>query len=207
MVRIATRITHTDPKAEIAAAAVAEAIALAASGKSNWLTVSDAVKLVCHRYRGTHMQEAAELRRMTLVLDAAHVHGEDTDTALGRIGCEDGIDGYIYRTALAALFIAATSTDAAEAIERAVLQGGDTDTVAALAGFATAVRDTTGPDPFKRGWVDFSCTERSIAAHVNGLRGGPIPNEPSLLPLLVRNGVFLLSGFSHIARRAMPPYA
>lgn len=141
-------------------------------------------------------------------LDESYAHGHDFSHGLKGIGCETGIDGYVYRSALGAAWIASLSKDYEEAISRSVMQGGDTDSTAALAAAILAVGVTDQAHIEPDGIFDWPISEYLLAEHAECLHWRQecqIP-EPAYIPLFLRNMVFIALDMGHIIRRALPPY-
>lgn len=125
-VRVSTRITHTDPRAEFAALAVALAARLAYRAKT------DAASFRASVVAGVDNAECCAL--LLKVVESAE-RGEDTRRFARAIGAGDGVSGYCYQTVPVALHAWLTSPgDIKAAVSAAISCGGDTDTVAAITG-------------------------------------------------------------------------
>jgi ADP-ribosylglycohydrolase len=115
LVRGATLVTHTDPRALDAA----RIVALAARTQAALPELATACRTV-------------ELR--DAVTRVAAVAGEPLDAVARHMAWERGVGAYCVDTVPAALLAARCSEDPAVAIETAIRFGGDTDTTAAIAG-------------------------------------------------------------------------
>ncbi len=127
LVRASTRITHTDHRAEEGALVVARAARLVATGDTRTLEefISDIATII----RGEELRKS--LKAATVALTENKTCQEFADSR----GCANGVSGYINHTVPAALYCWAKSPqDFQQCVENAVLLGGDTDTVAAIAG-------------------------------------------------------------------------
>ncbi len=124
-VRASTRLTHTDPKAETAAQALADAAAWSASGRS-----PDA-------FFANRADGAADVEWQR-ALDLLREHGARSASVSGfaRALCGGrGVSGYAYHTAPVALYAwLRHGPDLHTALTEVVACGGDTDTVGAITG-------------------------------------------------------------------------
>ncbi len=209
LVRASTRITHTDPKAEYGALAVAAAAhrafrypdeapidyvralecLLAADGKELLALISRAV-------------ESAERQESTQEFA--------TELGLGR-----GVGGYVYHTVPVALHAwFRYGRDYRAAILAVIACGGDTDTTAAITGAiigAGVGRTGIPPDWLARVWEwprgvlwMTQLGERLAEACERGERGEPL--RAPIAGILARNILFLAVVLAHGFRRLLPPY-
>jgi poly(ADP-ribose) glycohydrolase ARH3 len=112
------------------------------------------------------------------------------EEGLARIGCEDGVSGYIPDTMLAALMIAVRHPDDVNAAaDAAILAGGDTDSVAALACGLVAVASEREQD-FSR---------LKLWRDPYGLTGNDPPPSWELLAAVARNRHMLGTLAEHLA--------
>ena len=210
LVHAATRITHTDPKAEWGALAVALAAHLAASGRES---VSPAGYLrALEECLGGESPEFIAL--IQSVVDSV-ASGEDAGAITDRLGCGKGVSGYIYHTVPAVLHVWLTHQhDYRAAIVSMIRLGGDTDTTAAIVGAITGAG--VGKAGIPQSWLDdlwewprttawMEALAARLAGRVSGTAsGGPLPLNP--LGLLARNLAFMLIVLAHGFRRLLPPY-
>ena len=207
-VSVSTKMTHADPRATFMAAGIADIIAHSVDGKLHWPKMSMLFRLAaCRHSMAEDAAHIAELTGLLDKLDESHGHGHDLAHGLAEIGCAKGIDGYVYRSALGAAWIASLSGDYREAITRAVMQGGDTDSTAALAAAILAVGSTSQAIELQ-GILDWPISEDLLREHAECLhwRQECEIHEPAHIPLFLRNLVFIALDMGHIIRRALPPY-
>ena len=203
-----TRMTHRDPRALAGALAIARAAAQIVhhGGADDPAGVLDSL-------RGD-----TEDPELISALDlAAKFHARDGSPtefacALGQV---DGVSGYIHHTVPVALYCwLRTPRDVRAVVESAVRLGGDTDTVAAIAGgLAGAAAGAEGvPSPWSHGlwerprsvpWL------RRLAARLTSTFVLSPPARPGPLPLfwpalLLRNFVFTLIVLGHGFARLLP---
>ncbi|MFV8750390.1 ADP-ribosylglycohydrolase family protein [Nannocystaceae bacterium ST9] len=135
LIRGSTRITHTDPRAEQAALAIAR---FARSMQSPDLTIA-AIEDLELRAR-TRQAMVAALDRMTL------------EEFRVKLGFESGVTGFVDDTLPAVVYcVLRWPEDPRVAIEAGVRLGGDTDTVAALVGALIGGR--LGAEALPREWI------------------------------------------------------
>jgi len=202
LVRASTRLTHTDPKAEHGAFAVALA-----------------ARLVCERpdldgptylaeLRG-ELANAAPLLAWIEKAVASAAAGETTAAFAASQGWQRGVSGYVYHTVPVALHAwLRHPRDYAAAVSGVILAGGDTDTTAAITG--GIVGTAVGRDGIPPAWLDrlaewprtVGWMERLAVA----LADGAEPPRLSGLATLGRNAVFFLVVVGHVLRRLLPPY-
>jgi ADP-ribosylglycohydrolase len=212
-VRAATRLTHTDPRAErgallVALAAhhgardgpagvdgerfLAEAASLVPEGDAEWTALL--AKMGEHLRRGA---SAAELA--------------------AALGLSRGVSGYIYHTVPLSLYAwLRWPGDFRRAVEEVVLLGGDADTTGAITGAIAGA--TVGAGGIPPEWLALWEWPRSVAwlRALAGRLAETFPAaEPSARPgalrlfwpgLVPRNLLFFLVVLGHIVRRLLPPY-
>jgi ADP-ribosyl-[dinitrogen reductase] hydrolase len=210
LVRAATRISHTDPKAEWGALAVALAAHHCATHGND---VTPAAYLeALEQHLGGEAPEFVELIRS--VTDSV-ARGEDALAFAAHIGCVSGVTGYVYHTVPAALHVwLAHQGDYRAAIVAIIRLGGDTDTTAAIVGAITGARvgkagipqpwlDNLYEWPRTVGWMEELAAR--LAGRCDGTNSaGAMWLNP--LSLLTRNLVFMLIVLMHGFRRLLPPY-
>lgn len=205
-VRASTLLTHTDPKAEYGAQAVAAMAALVArnddpmkrpsiveveqelrsvSDDVEWGTIVDQILIACETGR---------------VLSAL----EDQRTAEVK-----GISGYVYQTvpvAIAAWWI--EYGDFQRTVESAIRLGGDTDTVAAIAGGLAGA--SLGSDGIPEDWIsgikDWPHGALRIRQLSEALASGESRRIPFHWGLALRGILFTGVVLAHGFRRLLPPY-
>lgn len=213
-VRASTRMTHTDPKALCGALAVAWAAHRAAESYGG--AAPDAAVLVVEiRERIGGDPAAAKLLES---LDAAVrcvKDGQSTETFAADLGLSRGVSGYIYHTVPVAIYaFLRYPDDFRTAVQSCIRCGGDTDTVAAIAGALVGARVGKGgiPPEWLTGVIDWPRSMRWVEALAERVVGGewqttPQPAHPlAVWALPARNAAFLVWVLIHAARRLLPPY-
>jgi len=211
LVTASTRITHTDPKAEYGALAVALAAHLAAKRPDKDVAPEEYLRLL----QGVLPAEAqAFLGLIGRVVEGVAV-GRTTDSFTEALGLGGGVSGYMYHTVPVVLHAWLTHQhDYRSAIIDVVRCGGDTDTTAAVVGGIIGAR--VGKAGIPAEWLarlwEWPRTVRwmeelgrRVAQAVADGRG----REALALPrsgVLLRNIFFLLVVLGHGFRRVLPPY-
>ena len=210
MVRAATRITHTDSKAEQAAFTVALAASRAAAGRVATAEFLDG----CRAGLG---EEAAEWLALLERVAASVERGEATPAFAAALGLEDGVTGYSFHTVPVALHAwLSHPADYRCAVLAAIECGGDTDTVAAITGAIAGAG--TGKEGIPAPWLDclvewprtILWMERlgALLAKRTATQApcaDPVPSAGAG-KLLLRNLFFLCVVLVHGFRRLLPPY-
>lgn len=209
-VKVSTRMTHSDSRALFMASAIADIVAASNKKPQTWPDMSRTFRECAERHAteaDTH--HIKELMRLLEVLDDSHAKVASIFFAMANINCGNGIDGYVYRSALGAAYIASHTPSVHDAIHNAIQQGGDTDSTAAI----TAALSVSGGAPFMRGLIDHlrdwpvSKTYLEYHAKALGQRQRCEIPEPAYAPQLIRNLGVVLLDMGHIIRRFLPPYA
>ncbi len=208
-VRVASRITHTDRKAEYGALA----IALAAQNACQSVTVSgDDFLLQLKSCLGNEANEFLEL--ISQSVDSVHKR-ESTQQFATSLGLVDGVSGYVYHSVPVAIHAwLSNQNDFRSAIVTTIECGGDTDSVAAMVG--GIVGAAIGKEGIPIEWLDklweparsIKWMERlSIQLESTTQTGSADRSiQPPILMLLPRNIFFLLVVLMHGFRRLLPPY-
>ncbi len=198
-VRASTRITHTDPRAEIAALAVAEA---AAFSVRNGLSI-DAVSFVeLLASLSTDEEWNAIVQKLRHALEK-----EDTvDAFAAALGLERAVSGYAYHTVPVALYAwLRHGADFRSALISVLNCGGDTDTLGAITGGLCVLR--SGIDSIPGEWLSRIMDWPLNSATLRRLSTAPprlITGSPWIWPLaLLRNLFFLLVVLAHGLRRLL----
>jgi ADP-ribosylglycohydrolase len=214
LIRASTRLTHTDPRAEQGALAVAMA---AAYGAEHGPARASADEFLGELVAAVNDPELSNALRLA----AIHLRGGDSVEAYVRaLGLQKGVSGYINHTVPVALYCWLRHTgDFRSAVEAAVLAGGDTDTVGAIVGgiAGATVGEGALPTEWIRGlweWPRSPTWMRQLAARLaaasNGrrVRGSVAPRPTQLFwpAVLLRNLLFLIVVLLHGFRRLLPPY-
>ena len=205
-VSAATRLTHTDPKAEVAALAVAEAAAWAVLRQQSvqkW-----APKL-------SKLDNGEEWSAICRKLEQGLSEGTSVLGFADALGVRNGVSGYSYHSVPVALYAWLRSlNDFREALTSALNCGGDTDTVGAIVGALAGASVGTSGIPSE--WLSGICewprsltvldqaAERLARQQAGGNSFGPVKYFwPGLVS---RNLAFLLIVLAHGFRRLGPPY-
>lgn len=207
LVRASTRITHTDPKAEYGALAVALAAYTACTFPEATPTA------FCRLLRETLEPEAEAL--LKLVEHAAASAQLTTVEFANEIGMTNGVSGYIYHTVPVVLHAwFRYPKDVRTAIQEIIACGGDTDTTGAILG--GIVGAGVGAENLPTNWLtDLWEWPRTVVwirqlgattAQVMS-QGAPQRTLPlSTAGILARNVLFLSVVLLHGFRRLLPPY-
>jgi len=210
LVRVSTRLTHTDSRAEEGAFAVALAAWCARQGIGT-----------ARGFLETHESEVradggGELSALLARVAASVEGGHPTTQFAFALGCGRGISGYILHTVPVALHAwLSHPRDYRSAIVDAIRCGGDADTTAAIVG--AIVGSGVGRAGIPAEWLEgLLAWPRRVAwmlrlAEATGharTTGSPAP-APPLVPgaTLARNLLFLAVVLGHGFRRLLPPYA
>jgi ADP-ribosylglycohydrolase len=209
LVRAATRVTHTDLKAQNGAAAVALAAHFSATRNGDVAPDEfvDALEPLCDK--------DARIVSMMRSVARSVARGETAESYAASIGCGSGVTGYIYHTVPMAVHIwLRRQSDYRGALIESVRLGGDTDTLAAVVGALVGTR--TGKEgipeewlrdlwewPRTTGWMELlgarlarSCNDQASS--------GTLPLN--WVELLLRNVLFIPVVLAHGLRRLLPPY-
>lgn len=208
-VRASTRITHTDPKAEYGAFAVALAARMACGQE----TVSGNDFL--DRLRLSLDGEGDELISLVAEAAAAANDGKSTQAFADSLGLDQGVSGYVYHSVPVVIHAwLAYPRDFRSAVISVIRCGGDTDTTAAMVG--GIVGAAVGKSGIPSQWLDNLLEwPRSVAwmerlgARLDASIDSSVRTRSLKLPvwaLLPRNLVFMMIVLFHGLRRLLPPY-
>lgn len=209
-VRVSTRLTHTDPKAEYGAMAVAVAASMAARGT----LVGDSRYI--RELRGLLADDSTDELLGLLDQAASSVASQNsTQEFADSLGLAKGVSGYVYHTVPVAIHACLRHPDDfRSAVMEAVLCGGDTDTTAAIVGGITG--SGVAKEGIPREWLDklwewprtTGWMER-LACQLHQSRSEQATAKPLRLAVpsvLARNTLFLVVVLLHAFRRLLPPY-
>jgi len=207
-VRASTRITHTDPKAEYGALAVALA-AYMASCKNN------SSSKYYENLRNLLNGEGEEFLKLVKKAKDLAPSGKTIEFFAETLGLEKGISGYIYHTVPVVLYgWFKNPEDYKESILEIIRCGGDTDSTAAILGAITGAG--VGEKGIPSEWIE---NLKEWPASVEWMRklgevmydfstdnkARPVP-KLNFFFLLLRNIFFMFLVLSHGFRRLFPPY-
>ena len=208
LVRSATRITHTDPKAEWAAYAVALAASHSSLGQISPQGFQAALSLALGA-------EAREFLTLIAAAAASVERNEPTTAFATSLGQQDGVSGYCFHSVPVALHAWLSWTrDFRMAVLGVVRCGGDTDTTAAKVGAIAGAGCGEAGIPRERvaglfEWLRSAAYLRELGNRLPGAvcRERPVPvSGVPFLAVLVRNAFFAFVVIGHIVRRMLPPY-
>jgi len=207
LVHASTRITHTDPKAEYGAFAVA----LAAQLARQHATADHFVD----QLKSSLGADGDELSSLIAGAVNSANDGQPTDSFADSLGLSKGVSGYVYHSVPVAIHASFVHKHDFRSAVAAVIQcGGDADSTGAIVGgiIGTAV----GKEGIPSEWLDHllewprsvSWMER-LGVQVDSSISSDAKDRPIALPvwgLLPRNLFFLLVVLYHGFRRLFPPY-
>ncbi|MCH8148359.1 MAG: ADP-ribosylglycohydrolase family protein [Planctomycetes bacterium] len=209
-VRSSTRITHTDPKAEYGALAVALAARLASGPSAVGIPqyVGELRKLLDD-------EPADEFFELVDRVAESLACGESTDTFAASLGLERGVTGYVYHTVPVALHAwLKNQHDFRSAVTDVIRCGGDTDTTAAIVG--GIVGCAVGKEGIPSEWLTRLCEWPRTVTWMEDLAGrlfetriNDVTARPPRLPvygIVPRNLAFMAIVLVHAFRRLLPPY-
>ena len=210
LVHLSTRITHTDPKAEHGAAAVALAAYLARKQPA-----VDGPNYLEQLRQFLHPDPANKFLAIMERVVQSVSDGQDTLAFAAAEGWGNGVTGYVYQTVPVAVHAWLRHQRACvAAVEEVIRCGGDTDTTAAIVG--GIVGAAVGKEGIPAAWLDRLFEWPRTVAWMEGLglhlaealaRGSAErPPRLSAVGLLCRNLLFLLIVLFHAGRRCLPPY-
>lgn len=209
LVRVSTRMTHADPRAEAGALAVAWA-ARAACDKHSSLGpefIDDVCSLLS--------DDESELVQLLKRIPASLIAGHSATEYAAEIGLPQRVTGYINHTVPVALYAwLRHPADYRQAVTEVIACGGDTDTTAAITG--GLVGAGVGPDGIPREWRRRLCEWPCSPSWMQRLAlqlARTMETQHSETPLkvryplvLARNLAFLAIVLTHGFRRLLPPY-
>lgn len=209
LIKISTRMTHTDPKAEVGALAVA----LAARGASTQADttpreflsrVEDFLK------QGDESDSAQEfLSLLERVVQSVHNEQSTPDFA-ATLGLQNGVSGYIFHTVPVVLHAwLSNQNDLRGGVLACLRCGGDADSTAAICGGIIGVR--VGKQGVPCEWMSTLIEWPHGVQWMEKLSRRAVRHEPmpvSIVDLLVpaRNAFLLMVVLAHGFRRLLPPY-
>lgn len=196
----ACRVTHTDPRAEESVLIVAEAAAMASKEYPSPEVILALGALV------TSEEMKSRFKALQTCLD---MQASVMDFA-AQIGCERGVTGFAPNTVAVAIFAWLRHRgDFESAIRSVIACGGDTDTVAAIAGGIVGAE--VGDRGIPKEWIGGICEWPRSVAHIRSLAEA-LEDGSKTLPrvcwpfVMLRNLVFLAVVLLHGFRRLLPPY-
>lgn len=209
LVCASTRITHTDPKAQYGALAVALASRMARQNET--VAGSDFLNHL-RAWLGTDGDELVSLIQSVV---CSVENGQSTIAFAESIGLAEGVSGYVYHSVPVSIHAwLSNQRDFSAAIRQVVGCGGDTDSTGAITG--GIVGASVGRAGIPKEWIDRLCEwprsvrwmERLAAQLESALRydASVPPIGLPILGVLLRNLFFLGIVLCHGFRRLLPPY-
>lgn len=196
----ACRVTHTDPRAEESSLLVSEAAAMASKKRPTDDVISSLELFLVSDEMKTRFQ----------ALRVALAEETSVSEFAAGIGCGHGVSGFAPNTVAVALFAWLRHRGDFETVIRSVIGcGGDTDSVAAIAGGICGAE--TGEAGIPQAWINGICDWPRSVAHLRKLAVALEDDAPALPRVfapfvLMRNLVFLVVVLLHGFRRLLPPY-
>jgi ADP-ribosylglycohydrolase len=208
-VRVSTCITHTDPKAEIGAFAVALAAQMA--GQYTKVDANHYLNRIELEIGNDDPHFVGLISRVVRSVNA----GQDTEAFADEMGLNKGISGYMYHSVPVAIHAwLSHQQDCREAIVTVIRCGGDTDSTGAIVGgiVGAGVGRSGIPEdwlsklaewPRTVGWMERLGKQLATASALHSQSRAP---RLPVIPLLSRNLFFLFVVLCHGLRRLTPPY-
>jgi ADP-ribosyl-[dinitrogen reductase] hydrolase len=199
LVRVSTRLTHTDSRAEHGALAVAHAAALSARQASG-----SPAQLIREVRQGLDDGEMARL------LETAEQFADRPSRDLAdQLQLQRGVSGFVNHTVPICVHVWARHQHALPAaLDEVIRLGGDTDTTAAIVGGMLGASSV--PQGIMSEWLD-GILEWPRSVHWmeelgHSLATGMEPPGLRWPATFLRNALFTLGVYVLILRRALPPY-
>lgn len=194
-----TGITHSDPRAEVAAQAVAESAAAAVREGAGL----DPKALILRLAALASDEEWSAL--MAHLRDALEAGASTSDFATA-LGLARGVSGYAYHTVPVAIYGWLRHLGNYRAALVSVLNcGGDTDTAGAIAGGLAALTHPEGiPVEWLDALIDWPLTVGALREIGSGRQTAMAPSAISRPVILLRNVFFLGVALCHGFRRLLP---
>ncbi len=201
-VRASTRLTHTDPQAEIAARAVAMTAAWSITNGRSTHVDGEAIRPSWLRANlADDPVWPALVERMLLAHDRQWTVAEFAQD----LGLEKGVTGYAYHTVPVALYAwLRYHGDFRSGLEAVLNCGGDTDSVGAITGALLAINSPI-PEEWSEGLCDYPISRTYLENLALAMESGGQSLPPfawAVLPF--RNFAFLTVVLAHLYRRLIP---
>jgi ADP-ribosylglycohydrolase len=209
LVRATTQITHTDPKAEYGAFAIALAAQMACAHETA------SAEQFLSQLQAALEGEGNELISLIQAAATSVKNGEATESFAQSIGLPNGVSGYVYHSVPVAIHAwLRHPRDFRSAVTAVIQCGGDTDSTAAIVGgiVGAAVGKNGIPSEWLKNLFEWprsvSWMER-LGVQLDRSIHTVTKERPIKLPLwglLPRNVFFLIIILCHGLRRLLPPY-
>ncbi|MEZ0390127.1 MAG: ADP-ribosylglycohydrolase family protein [Verrucomicrobium sp.] len=203
LVEASTTLTHTDPKALTGALALAHAAAAIHQGNASPADLFEVWRHIA--------PDDKEWQSRLILMEGCLTSQDTVEAFVTRLGCPARVSGYMYHSVPVALYSWLTHRgDFRETVTQIVRCGGDTDTVASMAGALAGME--AGIDGLPQDWMagltEWPRTKGAMMALGLGL-STPLKCSPVSYPVwgvLPRNLLFLAVVLFHGFRRLLPPY-
>jgi ADP-ribosyl-[dinitrogen reductase] hydrolase len=199
-VAASTQLTHTDPRAETAALAIAEAAAWMVRGEPTEQFEAQLCTL----------SDGSEWLRICGQLSSGLSTGQSVKQFAEALGCKSAVTGYAFHTVPVSLFAWLRHRgDFRQTVQAVIRCGGDTDTTAAIAGALAGCDVGRGgiPADWLAGMTDWPRSKDwlgRVACRLIDDSTKPVGLFwPGIIP---RNLFFLGVVIAHGLRRLLPPY-
>jgi ADP-ribosyl-[dinitrogen reductase] hydrolase len=211
LVAASSRITHTDPKAEWGALAVALAAHMACRSANGTVQGGQFLAELQTVLGGEGDELLSLIGQAVGSVDA----GQSSESFAESLGLTQGVSGYVYHTVPVAIHAwLAHPRDFHAAVTAVIRCGGDTDSTAAIVG--GIVGAGVGREGIPQAWLDGLCEWPRTSAWMERLarelamvEKSGTRRRPPRLPVwgvLLRNAFFLPIVLFHGFRRLLPPY-
>ena len=202
-IKVSTQITHTDPKAEIGAFAIALAAHLAKTEKQ--ITFHHYQQCLVDFYQNKS-QDVEEFLTLIEKIGVSLQRQDSTEQFAMHLGLAKGVSGFVYHTVPVALYGWLKHQGNFKLTLNSIIAcGGDTDTVAAIAGGIAGIqvgRDGI-PTPWQKYYRDWPLSLNCLSKMANFQKNSTLP---LYIYHLVRNVFFYALVIIHGLRRLLPPY-
>lgn len=212
LVRISTRITHTDPRAEDGALAVALAVQYASNRSTEQFNKNN-----LFRYFHTNLSNL-DILSMLDSIEKGLENNLSSEQMADSLGLNKGVSGYIVYSVPIAIFCWLKNIkNFREAIEDVVLLGGDTDTTGAIVGALAGA--TLGKSGIPNEWLNrikdypysidrMEKLSKQLSDQIGnmGIESNRRLLSINFLSRIPRNIFFAIVVLFHALRRLFPPY-
>jgi ADP-ribosyl-[dinitrogen reductase] hydrolase len=210
LTELCTRITHTDPKAVIAAKAVSQTASwIVRAELSSRPDLAEFIQML------SSVSEDNEWQDLVSKMEEGCKDGLSVEEFADRLGLSNGITGFVYHTVPVVVFAWYVHCGDYEETLTAIWNcGGDTDTTGAIAGALAGL--TVGETGIPSRWVDGiadwprnTAKMREMADALAAKTSGEEIDSPVRYfwpGVVIRNVLFLAVVLLHGFRRLLPPY-
>ena len=212
LIRISTRITHSDPQAESGALCLAWTAYFAVTEPD----ISQAT--MAHALHQTDLLYDQWIAKYWDQVTQSLLDQQTTLDFAQTLGCPQGITGYMGHSIPIVLHAFLSHPNDFDAATQAVIDcGGDTDSTAAMVGALVGGRvgETGIPSFLLDRLIEWPMTldrlkklaDRLSMAMTDVSAVSALPNYPwHIVAVLVRNGLFFMVVLAHVVRRMLPPW-